>query len=101
MSFERQDLALPMHDGTVGRDGSLDDLIVALQFYYYDLRFLIFIKLLSNTDEGIGFYCTRIEADGGGLSRRSACVLSWLRRHPGLALNWLGRQLTAIPRLVN
>ena len=42
-----------MHDGTVCVDRPLGDFIVLLEFDYYYLRFLFFIKLLADANEVI------------------------------------------------
>jgi len=39
-----------VHDRAVGADGTLDDSIVVLEVNYYDLRLVVFIKLLSYTN---------------------------------------------------
>ena len=55
LGFERNDLSGPVHDRTVRVDRSLNDFIVVSEVDNYDLRFVLFIKLLSNADEAIGF----------------------------------------------
>ena len=54
LGFERNDLPGPVHDRTVRVDRSLNDFIVIFEVDDYDLRFVLFIKLLSNADETIG-----------------------------------------------
>ena len=44
-----------MHNGTVGLDRSLNDLIVILEVDYDDLRLVIVGEGLSDTDVMIGF----------------------------------------------
>jgi hypothetical protein len=44
-----------VHDGAVGADGTLDDFIVFLEVYDYDLRLVLFIKFLPYADEVVGF----------------------------------------------
>lgn len=39
-----------MHDGTVGIDGSLDNLIIVFEIDDDHLRFVIFVDFLSNAD---------------------------------------------------
>ena len=55
LRLESQNLARPMHDSTVGGDRSLDDIVAILEVDYYYLRLVVFINLLSYTNERIGF----------------------------------------------
>ena len=55
LGFERNDLSGPVHDRTIRVDRSLNDFIVIFEVDDYDLRFVLFIKFLSNADEAIGF----------------------------------------------
>ena len=50
LSLESNDLFSPVHDGTIGIDGPLDDFIVVLKVNDDDLRFVLFVNFLSNAD---------------------------------------------------
>lgn len=50
MRLERNDLPIPVHDGTVSIDGSFDDLIVVLKVNDDDLGLVVFIDFLPNAD---------------------------------------------------
>lgn len=52
--LERDDLPLPVHDGTIGLDRSFGDLIVVLEIYDDDFRVGIFGELLADADVVIG-----------------------------------------------
>ena len=54
LSLESQNLAIEMHDGTVGANSAFDDFIVVLEIYNYDLGPVLFIKFLSYANKVVG-----------------------------------------------
>lgn len=57
LSLEGNDLAVPVHDGTVGLDGPAGDVVAILELDDDDLWLCGFVLLLANTNVGIGFEC--------------------------------------------
>lgn len=55
LGFEGDDVAGPVHDGTVRVDRPLDNFIIVLQVDDNHLRLIIFAEFLTDTDEVIRF----------------------------------------------
>lgn len=54
LGLERNDLLIPMHDGTIGLDRSPHDLIAFLEVDDDDFRRCFFTSLLTHTDIVVG-----------------------------------------------
>lgn len=57
LGLEGDDLAVPVHDGTVGLDGPACDVVAILELDDDDFGLCGFALLLSNTNVGIGLEC--------------------------------------------
>jgi hypothetical protein len=55
LGLEGNDVSVPVHNGTVGHDGTPNDLIIVLKINDDDLWFVFLIELLSNANEVIRF----------------------------------------------
>ncbi len=57
LGLERDDELTPVHDGTVGLDGSTDDIVVVLEIDDDDLGLGFIADPLTHTDEPVRFEC--------------------------------------------
>lgn len=55
LRLEGNNVLAPVHDGTVSVDGAPEDLIVVLKVDNDNLRLVVFVELLADTDIVIGF----------------------------------------------
>lgn len=55
LCFERDDVLVPVHNCTVGIDGTFDDFIVVFEIDDYDLSLVLISNLLPYADEVIRF----------------------------------------------
>ena len=54
MRFEGDDFSIPVHNGTIGLDGSSDDIVIVLEVDDEHFGLRIVAWLLSNADVTIG-----------------------------------------------